>query len=122
MGGAVPFALVQEHGIPPSGDPFVEHCIWQSHAAHVVTEDGVPFGAPPPAKGWNGGKKGGKGKGKGKGFKGEGKRPPDPRFRDVRNGVCRDWLLEKCTRGDTCRFEHDQDAKTEWELKQALEP
>merc|ERR1712039_1083387 len=79
---------------------------------------GVPFGAPKPAK--NGGKKGGKGWDKG-GKKGS-KRPPDPRFADVRNGVCRDFLLEQCRRGETCKFEHDEAAKTEFELKQALDP
>merc|ERR1712039_966989 len=109
----------------------VEHCIWQAYAAHVVTEDGVPFGAPKPAK--NGGKKGGwkdkgydKGydKGGGKGWQGKkgGKRPPDPMFADVRNGVCRDFLLEQCYRGETCKFEHDDAAKTEFELKRALDP
>merc|ERR1712137_725361 len=86
---------------------------------------GVPFGDPKPAK--NGGKKGGwedKGydKGGGKGFKKGGKRPPDPMFADVRNGVCRDFLLEQCYRGETCKFEHDDGAKTEFELKRALDP
>lgn len=111
--GALPFALVEAHGPPPPGWQFIEYCVHQSYAAHVVTEDGTVFGEKGPRKG-----------GKGKGKKGEKERKPrkeNPLFADIAPGVCRDYLLDRCQRGEECRFTHDDIAKQEVELKQALQ-
>merc|ERR1712217_380911 len=127
-GGAVPFALVERNGIPPSGDPFIDYCIAEAYAMHVITEDGHIFGKEmpfPQGKGKGkmcGGKMGkmgmtGRGKGKGKGIK----RGPDPKFANVPEGVCHPWLLSQCARGEACKFKHDDQAKIDFELQQALQ-
>lgn len=74
--GAMPYALVEAHGAPPAGWPFIAFCIEQAYGMHTVVESEAPTGKG-KLKGGKGGCKGdyGKGKGKGKG-KPKGKREP----------------------------------------------
>jgi len=111
QGGAIPFALVEAHGPPPPGWPFIGYCIEQAYATHVVTQDGSVYGK-------GGGKKGG---GKGKKGKDGKARPLNPLLADVPPGQCRDFLLSSCKRGDECKFGHDDGVKAEVDLKRALQ-
>lgn len=107
--GCLPMALVQAYGQPPAGWPFIGHCIRGAYQAHTVHQ--------PSAKG--GGKAfsafGGKGKGKSKK-----PRKPNPLLEDLPEDTCRDWVLKGCSRGDTCKFLHDDAVKAEVDLKRDL--
>ncbi|CAK0798718.1 unnamed protein product [Prorocentrum cordatum] len=111
-GGVVPFPLVQEHGPPPSGDPFLAWCVQEAYNRHAVNPDGSPFGSK--GKGGKGGTSWASKKAKPK------PKPLNPLFEGLPNGICRDFLLDKCERGDGCRFTHDEEAKAEVALRQAM--
>jgi len=98
--GAMPYALVEAHGAPPAGWPFIGYCVEQAFGMHTVVESEAPRG-----------KKLGKG---GKGDYG------NPLLGDVPGGSCRDFLLGRCGRGAECKFTHDEGEKQEIDLKRAL--
>jgi len=110
--GAVPMALVEAHGPPPPGWQFIGYAVQQAYAAHVVTEDGSVFGKEGKGKGGN------RKKVTGKASK---PRPVNPLLADVPPGMCRDFLLDRCSRGDECKFNHDDVVKAEVALKRALQ-
>lgn len=115
--GAMPYALVETHGPPPPGWAFIGHAVTQAYGMHSI--------APDPA--WQS-KKDRKMMGQmGAGMKGAGKmgkardpRPANPLLADTPPGLCRDFLLARCKRGDECKFPHDDAVKAEVDLKRAL--
>lgn len=114
--GCLPFSLVEAHGPPPAGWPFIGHVVQTAYATHVVTADGGAYGKAP---------KGGKGKGKGtkggKDIRDRAPRPVNPLLADVPPGSCRDFLLDRCKRGDDCKFKHDESVRAEVALKRDLQ-
>jgi len=110
--GAMPYALVEAHGAPPAGWPFIGYCVEQAYGMHTVVESEAPRGKGKMGKGGKGDY--GKGKGKGK------TKRPNPLLADMNSGLCRDFLLDRCARGEECKFPHDEGAKQEVDLKRAL--
>jgi len=119
--GGMPYALVEEHGPPPAGWPFIRDCVDYAYATHSVAQE--EFVSAKKRKAGAGGFDAFKGGGygvKGAGKSGKAKRPPNPLLADVPPGSCRDFLLGQCKRGDECKFQHDEGVKQEVDLKRAL--
>lgn len=114
--GAMPFALVEQHGPPPPGWQFIGYCVQQAYAMHVVDESGQ-FGKSQGKAGKGHGMKGGAKSGKAP----REPRPVNPLLADVPPGLCRDFLLDRCKRGDDCKYPHDEGVKAEVDLKRALQ-
>jgi len=89
-------------------------CVQEAYNRHVMNPDGSQFGSK--GKGGSGGNSWGS-----KSKKANPKpKPLNPLFEGLPSGLCRDFLLDKCERGEGCKFTHDEEAKSEVALRQAM--